>query len=190
MNPKVDQYISKEKKWKKELETLQSILLDMGLTEELKWRQPCYTLEENNIAIIQSFKEFCALMFFKGALLKDPKKVLKSPGANSQASRRFEFTSAQEIIKMKPTLKAYIQEAIKIEKFGLKIKFKTEHVLVEELQKKLDKNSTLKKAFESLTPGRQRAYNLFISSAKQSKTREARVEKCAPKILKGKGLDD
>ncbi|WP_099361392.1 YdeI/OmpD-associated family protein [Fredinandcohnia onubensis] len=192
MNPKVDEFIYKEKKWKEEFEKLRMINLDCGLTEELKWRLPCYTSQGKNIAIIQNFKEYCALMFFKGALLKDPNGVLVKPGENSQAQRQIRFTNVQEIIEMESILKDYIQEAIKVEQEGLEVKHKktTDFTIPVELQTKFDEVSRLKTAFEALTPGRQRAYILYFSGAKQSKTRESRVEKYIEQILNGKGLND
>lgn len=173
------------------MKELRAIALDCGLTEELKWRLPCYTFEEANIVIIQGFKEYCALMFFKGALLKDTKKILKAPGS-SQAARQARFTNVKEIAKLKSTLKSYIKEAIKAEKAGLKVELKEtkDFEVPEEFQKKLDGSAKLKAAFEKLTPGRQRGYLFYFSGAKQSKTRESRIEKCMPQILKGKGLND
>lgn len=192
MNPKVDQYISKAKQWQEETEQLRTILLDCQLTEELKWGKPCYTFQESNIAIIQGFKEYCALMFFKGSLLKDAKGLLTKPGENSQAGRQLRFTSVGAITKQKAVLKAYIYEAVKVEEAGLKVDFKEKTALVfpEEFQQKLKKMPALKAAFAALTPGRQRAYNLYFSAPKQSKTRESRIEKCIPLILDGKGLND
>jgi uncharacterized protein YdeI (YjbR/CyaY-like superfamily) len=192
MNPKVDEFLHKEKKWQEEFEKLRMINLDCNLTEELKWRLPCYTFQGRNIAIIQSFKEYCALMFFKGALLKDLKGVLVKPGENSQAQRQIRFTNVQEIVEMESMLKAYIQEAIKVEQEGLEVKLKktTDFTIPEELQTKFDEVSGLKTAFEALTPGRQRAYILYFSGAKQSKTRESRIEKYIDQILNGKGLND
>ncbi|MFD1778438.1 YdeI family protein [Fredinandcohnia salidurans] len=192
MNPKVDEFLQKEKKWQEEFEKLRMINLDCGLTEELKWRLPCYTSQGRNIAIIQNFKEYCALMFFKGALLKDPNSVLVKPGENSQAQRQIRFTKVGEIVEMESILKDYIQEAIKVEKEGLEVKLKktTDFTIPEELQTKFDEVSGLKTAFEALTPGRQRAYILHFSGAKQSKTRESRVEKYIEQILNGKGLND
>lgn len=168
------------------------IALDCQLTEELKWGKPCYMAQKSNIIILQGFKEFCAILFTKGALLKDPHRLLEKPGENTQAARRIPFTTLDAIVEMEPILKAYIQEAIEIEKVGLKVDFKesTELVFPEELESKFDENPALKAAFEALTPGRQRAYNLYFSAAKQSKTREARVEKSLPHILDGKGLND
>lgn len=189
MNPKVDEYISNVTKWPEVIEQLRAICLDCALTEALKWNKPCYSFQESNIAIIQPFKNSCALMFFKGALLEDPHGILEKPGANSRVARRIPFTSVQEIIEIEPILKAYIQEAIEAEKAGLEVPVekKTEPI-PEEFQKKLDENPPLKTAFEALTPGRQRGYLLYFSDAKQSKTRKRRVEKYIPKILDGKGL--
>jgi len=188
MNPKVDEYLRKAKKWKEEFEKLRRISLDCGLTEELKWGKPCYTFQESNIVIIQGFKEFCALLFCKGALLNDPNGILKKFGW--QAARRIPFTNVREIVKMRTVLKAYIHEAK--EKAGLKVKYKktSEFKIPEEFQNKLDETPALKKAFDALTPGRQRGYLLYFSQPKQSKTRVARVEKCMQQILKGKGLND
>ena len=192
MNPKVDVYLSKAKKWQEEMEKLRMIVLDCGLTEELKWGKPCYTFQKSNIVILQGFKEFCALLFAKGALLNDPNSILEKPGENTQAARRIPFTNVREIVEMEPILKAYIYEAIEAEKAGLKVNFKknTELIFPEEFQNKLDENPALKTAFDALTPGRQRAYKLFFSAPKQSKTRESRVEKCMQQILNGKGLND
>jgi uncharacterized protein YdeI (YjbR/CyaY-like superfamily) len=189
MNPKVDEYLRKAKKWQKEMEKLRRISLDCGLTEELKWGKPCYTFQKSNIVIIQGFKEFCALLFCKGALLADPKSILKQFGW--QAARRIPFTSVREIAGLESILKAYIHEAIEAERAGLKVSFKKNPEPVpEEFQNKLDQIPALKTAFEALTPGRQRGYILYFSGAKQSKTRESRVEKCMQQILKGKGLND
>jgi uncharacterized protein YdeI (YjbR/CyaY-like superfamily) len=192
MNPKVDVYFSKAKKWQEELEKLRMIILDCQLTEELKWGKPGYTFQKSNIVIIIPLKEYCALMFCKGALLNDANGILMKPGENTQAGRWIKFSSVREIVEMETILKAYIHEAIEVEKTGLKVNFKknTELIFPEEFQNKLDGNPALKTAFDALTPGRQRAYNLYFSAAKQSKTRELRVEKCVQKILNGKGLDD
>ena len=192
MNPQVDGYLRKNKQWQNELKELRRIILDCPLTEEVKWRVPCYTHEGHNVVFLGAFKESCVLSFVKGALLKDRKHILVKPGENTQSARAIRFTSVQEIAKLEPTLKAYIREAIEAETAGLKVKFKkiTEHEVPEELQKKLDKDAAFKTAFRALTPGRQRAYILHFSSAKQSKTRESRIEKCTPRILRGKGLDD
>ena len=190
--PKVDAYLAKTEKWRKEFGKLRTILLGCGLTEELKWGKPCYMFEKGNVAILQGFKETCALMFFKGAVLKDTKGILEKPGENSQAARRISFTSVEQIARLEPALKAYIKEAVRAEKTGLEVKLKniTEHEVPEEFQKKLKQNVSLKTAFRALTPGRQRAYLMYFSSAKQSKTRESRIEKCMPKIIKGKALND
>ncbi len=189
MNPKVDEYLRKAKKWQEEMEKLRRISLDCGLTEELKWGKPCYTFQKSNIVIIQGFKEFCALLFCKGALLNDPNGILKKFGW--QAARRIPFTSVREIVEMEPILKDYIREAIDVEKAGLKVTLKKNpEPIPEELQNKLDEIPALKKAFAALTPGRQRGYILYFSAAKQSKTRESRVEKCMQQILNGKGLND
>src|ERR1700731_1260220 len=192
MNPKVDFYFSKAKKWQKELETLRIIVLDCGLTEELKWGVPCYTFQKTNIVLIHVFKEYCALLFFKGVLLNDANGILIQQTKNVQAARQIRFTNVRKIVKMKPILKAYIYEAIEVEKAGLKVNFKktTEFKTPGEFQKKLDKTPALKTAFKALTPGRQRAYILYFSAPKQSKTRESRVEKCMKQILSGKGLND
>ena len=191
-NPKVDFYFSKAKSWQKELEQLRMIVLDCGLTEELKWGVPCYTFDKRNIVLIHVFKEYCAFLFFKGALLNDPNGILIQQTKNVQAARQVRFTDVREIVKMKPTLKAYIYEAIEVERAGLKVNLKktTEFTIPEEFQNKLDKKPALKTAFEALTPGRQRAYILYFTAPKQSKTRESRVEKYTQQILNGKGLDD
>jgi uncharacterized protein YdeI (YjbR/CyaY-like superfamily) len=192
MNPKVDWYFVKNKKWQEEIEALRAIVLGTGLTEDLKWGCPCYTHEKNNIVLIHVFKEYCAYLFFKGALLKDPKNILIQQTENVQAARQIRFTNVKEIVKVKTILKAYIKEAIEVEKKGLKVALKKtkEFTMPEEFQTKLNKMPSLKTAFKALTPGRQRAYLLHFSSAKQAKTRESRIEKYLPKILDGKGLDD
>jgi uncharacterized protein YdeI (YjbR/CyaY-like superfamily) len=192
MNPKVDKYLSKAKKWQEEFEKLRMIILDCGLTEELKWGQPCYTFQKRNIVLMHGFKEYCALLFFKGALLKDANGILIRQTENVQAGRQIRFTNVREIVKMQPILKAYIYEAIEVERNGLKVNFKktSEFIIPEEFQKKLDEIPALKTAFYALTPGRQRAYILYFSAPKQSKTRESRVEKCMQQILNGKGLND
>ncbi|GIN88243.1 hypothetical protein J6TS2_46290 [Heyndrickxia sporothermodurans] len=191
-NPKVDEFINKSKKWKKEYEKLRDIVLDCELTEEFKWMHPCYTFEKKNIVIIHGFKEYCALLFHKGALVKDTNGILIQQTENVQAARQIRFTNVQEIVDMEPILKAYIYEAIDVEKAGLEVNFKknTELVIPEELQNKFNEIPALKTAFEGLTPGRQRAYILYFSGAKQSKTRESRVEKYMQQILNGKGLND
>lgn len=192
MNPGVDFYFSKAKNWQEELEKLRMILLDCGLTEELKWGSPCYMFQESNIVLIHTFKEYCALLFFKGALLNDTNGILIQQTKNVQAARQVRFTNVREIIKMKPILKTYIYEAIEVEKAGLKVNFKksTEFIIPGEFQNKLDGLPALKTAFDALTPGRQRAYILYFSAPKQSKTRESRVEKYVQQILNGKGLND
>ncbi|HEY4061287.1 MAG TPA: YdeI family protein [Puia sp.] len=192
MNPKVDFFFDKAKKWQEEFEKLRTIILDCGLTEELKWGCPCYTFQNTNIVLIHGFKEYCALLFFKGALLNDPKGILIRQTENVQASRQIRFTNVREITKLERVLKAYVYEAIEVEKAGLKVELKktTEYAVPEEFQKKLNKTPALKKAFYALTPGRQRGYLLHFSAPKQSKTREARIGKCMPQILKGKGLND
>jgi len=192
MNPEVDFYFSKAKKWQKELEKLRTIVLACGLTEELKWGCPCYTFQKSNIVLIHTFKEYCALLFFKGALLWDDKDILIQQTKNVQSARQVRFTNVPEVVKMKPILKAYIHEAIEVEKAGLKVNYKktTEFKTPEEFQNKLDEIPALKTAFDALTPGRQRAYILYFSAPKQSKTRESRVEKCMQQILDGKGLND
>ncbi|TPF16827.1 MULTISPECIES: YdeI/OmpD-associated family protein [Priestia] len=192
MNPKVDEFLTKAKKWKEEYETLRKIVLDCELTEDFKWMNPCYTFEEKNIVLMHGFKEYCALLFPKGALLRDSHGVLIQQTENVQGARQIRFTNVQEIVEKEAMLKAYIYEAIEVEKAGLKVKAKKpeELIIPEELQHKFDDIPALKDAFTTLTPGRQRAYILYFSSAKQSKTRESRVEKCIPNILNGKGLND
>jgi uncharacterized protein YdeI (YjbR/CyaY-like superfamily) len=192
MNPKVDWYFSKNEKWEKEIKKLRMIILDCGLTEELKWGCPCYTFENSNIVLIHVFKEYCAVLFFKGALLNDANAILIQQTENVQVARQVRFTTLQEIVKMEKILKAYIYEAIEVEKAGLKVKLKktSDFKIPEEFQKKLDKNKALKTAFDKLTPGRQRGYIFYFSQPKQSKTREGRVEKYLKQILSGKGLDD
>jgi len=192
MNPKVDFYFSTAKKWQKEIEQLRMIVLDCGLTEELKWGVPCYLFGKSNTVLIHVFKEYCALLFFKGALLNDANGILIQQTENVQAARQIRFTNVREIVKIKPTLKAYINEAIELEKAGLKVVFKKSTALQfpEEFQTKLTENSALKTVFNALTAGRQRAYNLYFSAPKQSKTRAARVEKCIEQIINGKGLND
>lgn len=192
MNPKVDTFIEKTDAWKAELILLRSILLDCQLGEEFKWRNPCYTYNDSNIIILGRFKDYCAFSFFKGVLLNDAEKLLVSPGENSQSVKLFKFKSVAEIIQLEPIIRAYIFEAIEIEKAGLKVSLakSSDLELVEEFQEILSKNVELKSAFEALTPGRQRAYNMFISAAKQSKTRISRVEQYTPRILSGKGMND
>jgi uncharacterized protein YdeI (YjbR/CyaY-like superfamily) len=192
MNPEVDVFLSKAQKWQEEFKLLRLIVLDCNLTEEYKWMHPCYTFKKKNIVLIHGFKDYCALLFHKGALLKDPENILIRQTENVQAARQIRFTNLREIIELEPILKSYIQEAIEVEKAGLKVDFKktSEYNIPEEFQNKLDEIPELKTAFNALTPGRQRAYILYFSKAKQSKTRESRVEKCMPKILDGKGLND
>ncbi|MEI7014513.1 YdeI/OmpD-associated family protein [Leptospira licerasiae] len=192
MNPKVDFFFNKAKQWKEEYEALRKIALASGLTEELKWGQPCYTSQNNNIVLIHGFKDYCAFLFFKGALLKDPKGILIQQTKNVQSARQIRFTNLKEIDKLKTSLKVYIKNAIEVEKSGQKVNFKKtkEFDMPEEFLNKLEESPDLKSAFDSLTPGRQRGYLLHFSSAKQSKTREARIQKYIPHILKGNGLDD
>jgi uncharacterized protein YdeI (YjbR/CyaY-like superfamily) len=192
MNPKVDFYFDKSEKWQKELEKLRLIVLDCQLTEELKWGCPCYTFQKRNIVLIHVFKEYCALLFFKGALLPDPNGILVQQTENVQAARQIRFTNVREIVKMESILKVYIHEAIEMEKAGLTVKLKktAEYAIPEEFQKKLNKTPALKTAFKALTPGRQRGYILYFSAAKLAKTRETRIENSIPQILKGKGLND
>ena len=191
-NPKVDFYFDKAAKWQEAITQLRTIVLDCGLTEELKWGCPCYSFQKANIVLIHVFKEYCALLFFKGALLNDSDGILIQQTQHVQAARQARFTSVKEIVQLKKTLKAYIYEAIEVEKAGLKVALKktNEYAIPEELQQQLKKSPALKTAFKALTPGRQRAYLLHFSAAKQSKTRESRIEKAIPQILKGKGLND
>ena len=192
MNPKVDEYLSKANKWQEEFEKLRMIILDCQLTEELKWGVPCYTFQKSNIVIIHGFKEYCAILFVKGALLHDAHGILIRQTENVQAGRQIRFTNVREIVEIETILKAYIYEAIEIEKAGLEVNFKksTEFKIPEEFQNKLNEVPSLKTAFDALTPGRQRAYILYFSAPKQSKTRESRVENCMQQILNGKGLND
>jgi len=192
MNPKVDNFLNKAEKWQEEFEKLRMIILDCGLTEELKWGVPSYTFQNSNIVLIHGFKEYCAILFFKGALVNDSHGILIRQTENVQASRQIRFSSIKEIVEFETILKAYIYEAIEVEKAGLQVNFKkaTEYAVPEEFQIKLDENPDLKTAFSALTPGRQRAYLLYFSAPKQSKTREARIEKCMQQILNGKGLED
>lgn len=191
MNPKVDAYLSEDRKWRKESERLRKICLGCGLNEELKWGKPCYTYQEANVVIIQGFKDYCALMFCKGALLRDPKGILKRIGEHTQAARQARFTDVREIVEIEPTLEAYIHEAIVAEKAGLKVILnRNPEPIPKEFKNALDGFPALKAAFYALTPGRQRGYILYFSAAKQSKTRESRIEKCRPRILSGKGLND
>jgi uncharacterized protein YdeI (YjbR/CyaY-like superfamily) len=205
MNPKIDNYLTdgcgrcplggtpgcKVHSWTEELKKLRKIVLDCGLTEEIKWGVPCYTFQQKNILLVSAFKEYCALSFFKGSLLSDKNNILQKPGENSQAARLFKFTSVQEILEMEAILEAYIFEAIEVEKAGLRVVFKKNpEPIPDELQQKLDEDLFLRTAFEELTPGRQRGYILYFSQPKQSRTRVARIEKCIPKILNGEGLND
>ncbi|MBW7571979.1 YdeI family protein [Caproiciproducens sp. AGMB10547] len=192
MNPKVDEFLCNAKQWREEYEKLRMIALDCELTEEFKWMHPCYTFQNKNIILIHGFKEYCALLFHKGALLKDPNGILICQTENVQEGRQIRFTGIQQILDMEPIIKEYIYEAIEVEKSGLKVvkKETADFTVAEEFQKKLDEIPALKIAFEALTPGRQRAYFFYFSQPKQSKTRESRVEKYMQKILEGKGLDD
>ena len=192
MNPKVDFFFDKAQKWQKEYEKLRKIVLACGLTEELKWGCPCYTFDGSNIVLIHGFKEYCAFLFFKGALLNDPEGILIQQTKNVQSARQIRFTNVREIAKMEKSLKAYIYEAIEVERAGLKVKLKKteDFTIPEEFQKRLDKKAALKKAFNALTPGRQRQYLFYFSQPKQSKTRESRIEKSIPQILEGRGLND
>ena len=192
MNPKVDAFFSKAKHWKEEYLKLRAIILDCQLDEDYKWMHPCYTLQGKNIVLIHGFKEYCAILFFKGALMKDLEGILIQQTENVQSGRQIRFTTVDEIVKIESIIKEYVQEAIEIEKSGKKVQLKRteEYEIPDELQDKLDEFPALKTAFESLTPGRQRNYIFYISQAKQSKTREARVKKYIPKILEGKGLND
>ena len=192
MNPKVDFYFNKAERWQEELDKLRMIVLDCGLTEELKWGVPCYTLLKSNVVLIHVFKEYCAILFIKGTLLNDANGLLIQQTENVQAGRQIRFTNVVEIVEMEPILKAYIYEAIEVEKAGLEVNFKrtTEFIIPEELQHKFNEVPVLKAAFEALTPGRQRGYILYFSAPKQSKTREARVEKSVEQILNGKGMED
>ena len=192
MNPDVDWFFRKSKRWQEEVEKLRTIILDCPLTEELKWGCPCYTFKKSNIVLIHVFKEYCALLFFKGALLKDADGILIQQTENVQAARQVRFTNVREIVQMEPILKAYIKEGIEVEKAGLKVKLKktSDFKIPEEFQKKLVAMPALKTAFDALTPGRQRGYLLYFAAPKQSKTRESRIEKYVQQILDGKGLDD
>jgi uncharacterized protein YdeI (YjbR/CyaY-like superfamily) len=192
MNPQVDAYLSKAKTWRKELAKLRRILLDCQLTEELKWAKPCYTFQQRNVVVVLPLKNYCALLFCKGALLKDPHGILIKAGENTQAARQIRFTSAGEIDQMETILKSYLRQAVEVEKAGLEVTYKktADFVIPEELQKKLGKSAALKTAFAALTPGRQRGYLLYFSAPKQSKTRESRIEKFTQRILDGKGLND
>jgi uncharacterized protein YdeI (YjbR/CyaY-like superfamily) len=192
MNPKVEWFFVKDTKWKKEYQELRKIALDCTLVEELKWGVPCYTYKKNNIILIHGFKNYCALLFHKGVLLKDANNILIQQTENVQSARQLRFINLKEIVDLKPTIKAYIFEAIEVEKAGLEVKMKktSDFKMPEEFKKVLDNNSDLKSAFNALTAGRQRGYLLYFSQAKQSKTRESRIEKSIPKILNGKGLND
>lgn len=191
MNPKIDEYINSATLWQEEMKLLREIILSCGLTEEWKWRIPCYTMDDNNIVMIQAFKKYCALGFFKGSLLKDPNGILVKPGENTQGGRQIRFANVIEMESMKDTVKAYIFEAIEVEKAGMKVAPKKEGVeMPEELKTKFVEMPALKASFESLTPGRQRAYIMHFSAAKQSKTRDARITKNIERILSGKGLND
>lgn len=192
MNPTVDFYFSKAKKWQEEMDHLRLIILDCGLTEELKWGKPCYTFQKSIIIVIQGFKAYCAILFFKGVLLSDPKGILIKTGENTRVGRQIRFANVKEILELEPILKAYIHEAIEVEKAGLKVDLNkaTTIIFPEEFQNKLAEMPTLKAAFNALTPGRQRAYNIYFSAPKQSKTRALRIEKCMQNILNGKGLND
>jgi len=192
MNPQVDAFLNEEEKWREEMKKLRKIILSCPLTEELKWGKPSYSLEKSNIVLMHGFKEYCALLFFKGALLKDAHGILVQQTENTQSARQVRFTNVREITRLEPILKAYVLEAIEVEKSGLKVEYKktSEFAVAEEFQNKLDKIPALKTAFGALTPGRQRAYLLYFSAPKQSKTKSSRVEKCLPQILKGKGLND
>lgn len=192
MNPKVDFFFEKGGQWKSAYEQLRTLVLDCGLTEELKWGVPCYTINDNNVVLIHGFKDYCALLFHKGVLLKDTKQLLIQQTENVQAARQLRFTSVDEILKLAPTIKSYIKEAVKLEQSGAKVELKktAEFNMPDEFKIKLDELPGLKTAFENLTPGRQRGYLLYFSQAKQAKTREARIEKYIPIILSGKGLDD
>jgi uncharacterized protein YdeI (YjbR/CyaY-like superfamily) len=191
-NPKVDWFFDKAEKWKKEFEKLRTIILNCGLDEELKWGQACYMFQERNIVLMHGFKEYCALLFFKGALLNDPEGILIQQTENVQSARQIRFINLKEIVEKERIIKAYIYEAIEVERAGLQVKLKktSDFKIPEEFQNRLNKNRALKKAFDALTPGRQKAYIFHFSQPKQSKTREARVEKYIPQILEGKGLND
>lgn len=192
MNPKVDFYFANSEKWQEELRTLRTLILECGLTEELKWGVPCYTFQKSNVVLIHEFKAYCAILFTKGALLNDAEGILIQQTENVQAARQIRFTNVQQIVEIANTIKAYIYEAIEVEKAGLKVELKkpSEFKMAEEFQQKLEGNTALKTAFDKLTAGRQRAYLLHFSSPKQAKTREARVEKCTEAILNGKGLNE
>lgn len=188
MNPKVDEYISRSDNWPEELTAVRDVLLTSGLSEEIKWGKPCYSHGDANIAILQEMKDFLAIMFFKGALLKDPAKILESQGPNSRSALRVCVRSVADVARLATTLSAYIQEAIAVEQAGLEIEPPPELALVDELEQRFQHDAAFKAAFVALTPGRQREYNLHFSDAKQAKTRESRIEKCVPKIMAGKGF--
>lgn len=190
MNPNVDAYIGRSEKWPDEMTALRPILIGRGLTEEVKWGKPCYSHGGKNIVIIQEMNQFLSLMFFKGALLEDPEGVLKEQGPNSRSARRMEFTSVEDVTRQSDTIGAYVDEAVDVEEAGLQVDPAPEPALVQELQDRLDHDGSLKAAFDALTPGRQREYNLYFAGAKQASTRSARVERCAEKIREGKGLRD
>jgi len=190
MNPKVTDYLSQAKRWQDEMARLRTIVLDFPLTEDFKWHQPCYTLDKGIVLLISSFKDYCCLAFFKGALLKDPNGVLMAPGENSQFVRQMRFTGMHQIAELEPVVRAYIDEAVAIEKAGLKVEKKPATVAIpEEFQQTLDRNAALKAAFEALTPGRRRMYLIHFAQPKQSATRQARIDKCTLQILAGKGMD-
>jgi uncharacterized protein YdeI (YjbR/CyaY-like superfamily) len=192
MSPKVDAFLRRQSHWHDEFVKLRGIILDCGLSEDLKWGQPCYDLDGGNVILMHGFKDYCAVLFHKGSLLKDPKGILIQQTKNVQAARQIRFTSVQDVTKLQGTLKAYIHEAIEVERAGLRVPFKKtkDFEMPEELNTKLRGSARLKKAFAALTPGRQRGYILYFSQAKQSKTRESRIEKSVPRILEGLGLDD
>jgi uncharacterized protein YdeI (YjbR/CyaY-like superfamily) len=189
MNPKVDDYLSRATTWSDQMAKLRTIVLDCGLIEDFKWRQPCYTYENGVVLLISGFKDYCCLAFFKGALLKDSRRILVSPGANSQFVRQMRFTGVRQIAELEPVIRSYIDEAIAAEKAGLKVTKHPAVAIPAEFQQTLEQNAALKAAFEALTPGRRRAYLMHFSQPKQSATRQARIEKCMPQILAGKGLD-
>lgn len=192
MNPKVDEYLNKATMWREELEKLRTILLDLPMVEDFKWKHPCYTFQGSNVVIMQDFKDYCALLFIKGALLRDPKGILIQQTANVQAQRQLRFSSLQEVEDLESVIRDYVREAIEVEEAGLKVEYKktVDFAVPEEFQTELDRNPALKDAFAALTPGRQRAYLLHFSQPKQSKTRMSRIEKCIPRIFDGIGLND
>lgn len=192
MNPKVDEFLRRSTKWQDEMARLRRIALDCGLTEELKWGKPCYAFHDRNVVIIQGFKDYCALLFFKGILLSDPQSILIRTGENTHEGRQIRFTGMEEIAALEPVLKSYVFEAVQVEKAGLKVpeREQVELAFPEEFQQKLDEFPALKTAFEALTPGRKRLYHIYFSEPKQAKTRLSRIEKCIPKILAGKGLNE